>query len=73
MKKQNPVGRLSLKKELSKNELKQITGGSTQQTYCSGPDAQYPYATAFPVGQQPIGCAPGYCLGANHGSFLYCA
>ena len=75
MRNQNPVGKLSLKKELTKNELKQITGGVSllQQTYCSGPDAQYPYATAFPTGQQPIGCAPAYCLAAGHGSFLYCA
>jgi len=62
-----PIGQLSLKKELSKNELKQITGG-TLQTYCDGVGG-----TPFPNGQQPIGCAPAYCSAAGHGHFLYCA
>jgi bacteriocin-like protein len=69
MKKQlNFEGKLSLKNELSKNDLKKVTGG-TQQTYCDGAGPVGP----FPVSQQPIGCAPGYCYPSGHGHFLYCA
>jgi bacteriocin-like protein len=68
MKKQpKPTGKLSLMNELTKKELKQITGGTLQQTYCSST------TNPFPNGQQPIGCAPAYCAAAGHGSFLYCA
>jgi bacteriocin-like protein len=70
MKKQTkPVGKLSLKTELSRKELKQITGGALQQTYCDGNGSSGP----FPNGQQAIGCQPAYCSAAGHGSFLYCA
>lgn len=64
-----PTGKLSLKNELTKKELKQVTGGTLQQTYCDchGPSGP------FPTGQPPIGCAPGYCPAAGHGAFLYCA
>ena len=70
MKKQlNFEGKLSLKNELSKNDLKKVTGG-TQQTYCDGLGSGGP----FPVsGSTPIGCAPNYCYPALHGHFLYCA
>jgi bacteriocin-like protein len=69
MKKQlNFEGKLSLKNELSKNDLKKVTGG-TQQTYCSGgPSGPFPVS-----GSTPIGCAPNYCSATGHGSFLYCA
>ncbi|HEY8930138.1 MAG TPA: bacteriocin [Mucilaginibacter sp.] len=70
MKKQpKPAGKLSLKTELSRKELKQITGGALQQTYCDGHGGAGP----FPNGQQPIGCQPAYCSAAGHGAFLYCA
>lgn len=69
MDKQFKPGKLSLAKELSKNELKMVTGGLTLQTYCDGKGSAGP----FPVNQQPIGCAPGYCTPAGHGAFLYCA
>jgi bacteriocin-like protein len=61
-----PVGKLSLKTELSKNEMKQVLGGySGNQTYCSD---------GWPTpGSTPIGCQPAYCAGAHHGTFLYCA
>jgi len=63
------IGQLSLKKELSKNELKQVTGGLSTQTYCDGVGG-----SPFPVsGSTQIGCQPGYCSAAGHGHFLYCA
>jgi len=71
MKKQlKPMGKLSLKNELSRSELKMISGGySGSQTYCSGgPSGPFPTS-----GSSQIGCQPGYCPGAGHGSFLYCA
>jgi len=62
------IGKLSLKNELSKSELKAVTGGTTQQTYCSST------TNPFPVpGSTPIGCNPGYCQPTGHGNFLYCA
>jgi len=69
-KKINMTGKLSLKKELSKAELKQIAGGvGYTQTYCSGGGSG-----PFPVpGSTPIGCQPAYCAAAGHGTFLYCA
>lgn len=61
-----PIAKFSLKKELSRSELKQITGGSsTIQTYCS--DGWNSAGSAF-NGE----CLPGYCNGI-HGTFLYCA
>ncbi|HVW97823.1 MAG TPA: bacteriocin [Mucilaginibacter sp.] len=71
MKKQlKSMGKLSLQKELTKSELKQIVGGySGTQTYCSGGGSG-----PFPVaGSTPIGCQPAYCSAAGHGTFLYCA
>lgn len=65
-----PIGRLSLKKELTKNEMKQVTGGLTQQTYCDGAGSGGPFPVA---GSMVIGCQPGYCYPAHHGNFLYCA
>jgi len=68
-----PIGKFSLRKELSRSELKQVTGGTTlQQTYCTCADSPSG-CTPFPVSQQPIGCAPAYCAAAGHGTFLYCA
>jgi hypothetical protein len=68
-----PVKRLNLGRELSRSEMKQISGGSTQQTYCDGHDPYGPY-NPFPVaGSMVIGCQPGYCFPAHHGNFLYCA
>jgi len=65
-----PMGKLSLKKELSKAEMKQVAGGLTVQTYCDGNG----WAGPFPVaGSTPIGCQPAYCQAAHHGNFLYCA
>ncbi|MFB9843515.1 hypothetical protein [Mucilaginibacter ginsenosidivorans] len=67
-----PASKLTLKKELSRNEMKQVTGGSTQQTYCDGYDRNG--YNPFPVaGSMPIGCMPAYCPNAHHGAFLYCA
>jgi len=64
-----PTIKLSLKNELSKNELKNIRGGTGYQTYCSGG-----WAGPFPVaGSSQIGCQPGYCSATGHGTFLYCA
>jgi hypothetical protein len=63
--------KLSLGKELSKVEMKQITGGLVgyTQTYCSGgPSGPFPTS-----GSTNIGCQPGYCAATGHGSFLYCA
>jgi len=70
MKTSKPVAKLSLKKELSRNEQKEIRGGvSTTQTYCDGVGG-----SAFPVGgSTAIGCQPAYCRAAGHGNFLYCA
>jgi hypothetical protein len=61
--------KLKLGKELSKAEMKQIAGGvGYTQTYCSGgPDGPFPTS-----GSSQIGCQPGYCSAAGHGSFLYC-
>jgi len=67
-----PTGKFSLQKELTRRELKQVTGGSSIQTYCAcnGAPGCYP----FPVpGSTPIGCNPGYCAQLNHGTFQYCA
>jgi len=74
MKKQvTPKGKFSIKTELSRSELKQVTGGSSTQTYCSG-TGPYSGAGPFPVpGSTPIGCQPAYCHAAHHGDFLYCA
>ena len=70
MKTSKPVGKLSLKKELSRNEQKEIRGGaSSTQTYCDGVGG-----SPFPVfGSTPIGCQPAYCKAAGHGNYLYCA
>jgi hypothetical protein len=71
MKKQfTPTGKLSLKNELTKSELKQVLGGYTgSQTYCSGG-----WAGPFPApGSSQIGCQEGYCSATGHGTFLYCA
>jgi hypothetical protein len=70
MKTLKPVGKLSLKKELSRNEQKEIRGGASgTQTYCDGVGG-----TPFPVGgSTAIGCQPAYCRGAGHGNYLYCA
>ena len=70
MKNLKPVGKLSLKKELSRNEQKEIRGGASgTQTYCDGVGG-----TPFPVGgSTAIGCQPAYCRGAGHGNYLYCA
>jgi len=66
------IGKLSLKKELTKNEMKQVTGGLTVQTYCDGNN--HGFYNPFPVpGSTPIGCQPAYCQAAGHGNFLYCA
>ena len=63
--------RLNLNRELTRGEMKQIAGGSTQQTYCDGHGSAGPFPVA---GSTPIGCQPGYCGGIYfHGSFLYCA
>ena len=64
------VGKLSLKKELSRNEQKEIRGGAGEiQTYCDGVGG-----TPFPnPGSTAIGCQPGYCSSVGHGHFLYCA
>jgi bacteriocin-like protein len=51
--------KLSLKKELTKKELKQITGGASGYTSCTG-------------GTYQIGCAPAYCSAAGHGTFQGC-
>lgn len=69
-KKINTMGKLSLKKELTKAELKQIAGGvGYTQTYCSGG-----WAGPFPTsGSSQIGCQPAYCSATGHGTFLYCA
>lgn len=69
MKTSKPVGKLSLKKELSRNEQKEIKGGAGAiQTYCDGVGG-----TPFPTpGSTPIGCQPAYC-NVGHGHFLYCA
>jgi bacteriocin-like protein len=53
------AGKLSLKNELTKNELKHITGGLSGYTNCTG-------------GSYLIGCAPAYCSGAGHGTFISC-
>jgi len=67
-----PIGKLSLKKELTKSEMKQVTGGLTLQTYCDGNDNGF--YNPFPVpGSMVIGCMPAYCYPAHHGNFLYCA
>ncbi|HJP63988.1 MAG TPA: hypothetical protein VJ844_11115 [Mucilaginibacter sp.] len=67
-----PSGKLCLKNELTKSEMKQITGGLTVQTYCDGNDRNG--YNPFPVaGSMPIGCMPAYCTYAHHGNFLYCA
>lgn len=70
MKTLKTVGKLSLKKELSRNEQKEIRGGaSSTQTYCDGSGG-----SPFPVfGSTPIGCQPAYCKAAGHGNYLYCA
>jgi hypothetical protein len=70
MKNLKPVGKLSLKKELSRNEQKEIKGGAgLVQTYCDGVGG-----TPFPnPGSTAIGCQPAYCTSASHGKFLYCA
>lgn len=60
MKKKKSIGKLSLKNELTKNELKQVTGGVNGYTSCSD-------------GIYQIGCAPAYCSAAGHGSFLGCS
>jgi hypothetical protein len=49
---------LDLGVELSRIEMKGIVGGTTQ-TVCTG-------------GTYNIGCSPGYCAGAGHGSFVQC-
>ncbi len=60
MKKQKVTGTLSLKNELTKKEMKQVTGGVTGYTSCTG-------------GIYQIGCAPAYCSAAGHGTFLGCS
>jgi bacteriocin-like protein len=68
-KQSKPTGKFSLQKELSKSELKQVVGGSSVQTYCSGgPSGPFPVP-----GSTPIGCNPGYCQPTGHGAFEYCA
>ena len=59
-KEKRSMGKLSLEKELTKNELKQITGGVSGYTSCTG-------------GIYQIGCAPAYCSAAGHGTFLGCS
>jgi natural product precursor len=61
MKKQ--MEKLNLSKEISRNEMKQVKGGAIgyRYTYCTG------------GGPYQIGCQPGYCYGASHGSFSYCS
>lgn len=59
MKTKKLTGKLSLKGELTKKEMKQITGGLSGYTNCTG-------------GSYMIGCAPAYCAGAGHGSFVSC-
>ncbi|MFD0794743.1 hypothetical protein ACFQZX_14045 [Mucilaginibacter litoreus] len=70
MKTLKSTGKLSLKKELSRNEQKEIRGGASgTQTYCDGVGG-----TPFPnSGSTAIGCQPAYCTSAGHGHFLYCA
>jgi bacteriocin-like protein len=59
-KEKKSLGKLSLKNELTKKELKQVTGGVSGYTHCSD-------------GNYQIGCAPAYCPAAGHGSFLGCS
>jgi predicted CxxxxCH...CXXCH cytochrome family protein len=66
-------GTLSLARELSKSEQKMIYGGTCLETYCDGNGSGGPFPTVGQWGRSScIGCVPGYCTPAAHGSFLYC-
>jgi hypothetical protein len=61
MKKQ--LEKLNLSKEISRNEMKEVKGGAWGgggRTNCTG-------------GSYMIGCAPAYCQGASHGTFVSCS
>lgn len=60
MKTTKSTGKLSLSNELTKKEMKKITGGVSGYTSCTG-------------GIYQIGCAPAYCSAAGHGTFLGCS
>jgi bacteriocin-like protein len=54
------LGSLKLGKEISKNEMKNVVGGFTCMTICTG-------GTYFGF------CSQSYCAGAGHGTFVMCS
>jgi hypothetical protein len=68
------IGKFSVKKELSRSELKLVMAGTgTVQTYCTCAGAPPDTCNPFPVtGSTAIGCQPLYCAEAGHGTFDFC-